>query len=473
MKKNKILTNASYLFVSNFVTRLILAFATILYTRFVAPEDYGKLTIALGVSAVICYFTDAGLTHTFIREGMKPSANIKELISSYLRVRLVLAIILSIVFTIFAPFYYSDDSLLPIIYAIVLPTMFGATLQGCGMVYFQVTERMQFSAAISVLQGITAALALVLGMYFKLSIFLVALMYGTSSMVTGLVSLLLLLRYTKVHSGWNKNILNQIVNFTINGIFIMLIPQLGPILLKSVTSYEEIAFFGAAYKIPVVLYQLPGVIAAAFYPRLFAYGNGKEFDKHRELSHFELKLMSFIGIGISLPFIANSNYWIITLLGEVYAPAGDALAILAFMVILQSISYPLADYLTTKGDQWKRTLIMGLGLLVGIASYIILGSKFGMIGAALAAIITEVTLLIGFTLFVQWGIRLLLRGIIFNVMSFTLSYFIYQKFLITFYPLISLILSGLIYGLIVIIIDHQIRNIILGFMRKKIVALYS
>lgn len=26
-------------------------------------------TTALAVSAVICYFTDAGLTHTFMREG--------------------------------------------------------------------------------------------------------------------------------------------------------------------------------------------------------------------------------------------------------------------------------------------------------------------------------------------------------------------------------------------------------------------
>ena len=45
------------------------------------------------------------------------------------------------------------------VYWVVLPTMFGATLQGVGMAYFQVTERMQFTAIISVLQGVTAAAA--------------------------------------------------------------------------------------------------------------------------------------------------------------------------------------------------------------------------------------------------------------------------------------------------------------------------
>ncbi len=63
-------------------------------------------------------------------------------------------------------------------------------------------------------------------------------------------------------------------------------------------------------------------------------------EEHRKLSHFELKLMSFLGMGISIPFIADPNFWIVSLLGEEYAPAGNALAILAFMVILQSINYP-------------------------------------------------------------------------------------------------------------------------------------
>lgn len=54
----------------------------------------------------------------------------------------------------------------------------------------------------------------------------------------------------------------------------MLLPQLGPIILEKVSTYNQVGFFGAASKIPAVLYQIP-VIAAAFYPRLFAFGNEK------------------------------------------------------------------------------------------------------------------------------------------------------------------------------------------------------
>ena len=113
-------------------------------------------TTALAVSAVICYFTDAGLTHTFMREGTRSDANISVLISSYLRIRLILAIVISVLFAICAQFFYPDAYLRAMVYWVVLPTMFGATLQGVGMAYFQVTERMQFTAIISVLQGVTA-----------------------------------------------------------------------------------------------------------------------------------------------------------------------------------------------------------------------------------------------------------------------------------------------------------------------------
>lgn len=468
MKKNKILKNASYLFASNVIVRFAVAAATILFARYVSPSEYGMLTVAMAVSSIVCYFTDAGLTHTFMREGTKEGANVSELISSYLRIRLTLAVVISILFFIFAQFFYTDDYLRSIVYLIVLPTLFGATFQGVGVAYFQVTERMQFTALISVIQGLTAAAALLLGMSFNWSLMMVAAMYGAASLITGFIAFIMVIRFTTVHKGWNKQILNELLVFTVNGVIIMTLPQLGPIILEKVAPLDEVAFFGAAFKIPAVLYQIPGVIAAAFYPRLFAFGNEKNIEEHRKLSYFELKLMSFLGIGISIPFIANPDFWIVNLLGEKYAPAGDALAILSFLVIFQSINYPLADNLTTIGLQWKRTVTMAISLVIAVTGYIVLGSKFGMMGAAVAAIVAEIAVLIGFTLFIHKGIRLLFKGIIFNVLGFLISYFIYHTVLITLAPLIALTLTVLLYGTIVLAIDPQIRKLLLEFLHTKL-----
>ena len=69
-------------------------------------------------------------------------------------------------------------------------------------------------------------------------------MYGVSSLVTGVIAFIMTIRYTKVHKGWDKGILDQLLIFTINGIIIMLLPQLGPIILEKVSTYNQVGFFG-------------------------------------------------------------------------------------------------------------------------------------------------------------------------------------------------------------------------------------
>ena len=71
-------------------------------------------------------------------------------------------------------------------------------------------------------------------------------MYGVSSLVTGVIAFIMTIRYTKVHKGWDKGILDQLLIFTINGIIIMLLPQLGPIILEKVSTYNQVGFFGVA-----------------------------------------------------------------------------------------------------------------------------------------------------------------------------------------------------------------------------------
>ncbi|OKP87582.1 oligosaccharide flippase family protein [Paenibacillus sp. P32E] len=468
MITRKILKNAFYLFFGNISVRVILAIVTILFARNIGPDEYGIFAVAIAFSNIVAYFTDSGLTNTFMREATKEKANITKLISSYFRVRLVLAL-LAIVFSyFFINSFYSDPNIIKIINLIVYPTIIGVALQGVGTVFFQANERMQFSAAIMVTQGVTTSLSIFLGIILKVPLTQVAIMYGCSSLVTGFVSIILVLRYTSLHKGWDKSILINLLSFTINGIIIIMLPQLGPIILEKVSTLSEVGLFSTAYRIPSVLYQIPGIIAIAFYPRLFTYGNDGDYQNHRSLSKFELKLMSFIGMLIGLPFVLNSEYWIVALLGGEWIKSSAALSILSFMIILQSINYPLADYLTTIGHQSKRTLVMAIGLLVAILGYLIMGFYYGMLGAAFTAILTETTLLIGFCIFIKNGLSFFISGVKFNLFSFIICISIYY-FLPKDRPLIFLSLTMIFFVLLVILLDQQIRQII----KDKIVVKFK
>ena len=79
--------------------------------------------------------------------------------------------------------------------------------------------------------------------------------------------------------------------------------------------------------------------------------------------------------------------------------AAIGLKILSLMLLLQSFNFPLADGLTTRNLQSKRTITQFLAVLSGIVLYYVLSLKFGVVGGATAAVFIEVIMLLGFILF--------------------------------------------------------------------------
>ena len=65
--------------------------------------------------------------------------------------------------------------------------------------------------------------------------------------------------------------------------------------------------------------------------------------------------------------------------------------------------------------------------------------------------------------------QLLVKGIIFNSLAFIISYGIYRIALINLPPLVALTLTGILYGIIGVLIDPQIRGFVLGFIKQKLI----
>lgn len=467
MNLSKILKNASYLFAGNIGVKVIIAISTILLARFVGPKEYGVFAIALAIANIAGYFADLGLNETFIREANKKDKNMPVLIGSYLKTRILLAIGAAVLSFIFIRLFYNDPYLINIINWIVFPVIIGTTFQGASIAFFQAKEKMGFSSSIVVIQGLLNSAVIFLAIVFRWPVTFLAPFYGCSYIITGLYAFLLLLKFTSIKNGWDKELFNQLFAFTINGIIIMLLPQLGPIILERVASLNIVGLFSTAYKIPSVLYQIPGVIATAFYPRLFMLGNNKDHINHRDLSNVELKLMSFIGIGISLPFLLNARFWILTLLGAKWVDASIALAIMAYMIILQSINYPLADYLTTRGQQYKRMIVMIFGVIVGITGYITLGRLFGLQGAAIVPVLIELTLLLGFCFFIKSSFSFLFQATKYNILSLIICIVLF-KFLPTFYPFMWLTITVFLYALVVLLLDRTLLNSLKKLVSNKL-----
>ncbi|WP_075618930.1 oligosaccharide flippase family protein [Paenisporosarcina indica] len=461
--------NASYLMFSNVFVKFLTALAVILVARQLGTTDYGILSLGIAYSAIMTYFTDFGLSQTIIREGTKENANLGELLSSMFKIKVILLSITILCFFGIIEFSYDDPYIQKVIYFLVIPTLLGSVLQSVGSTYFQIVQKMVYIALINSVFGIVNAISLFIGVFLNWELHNIALIYGISSLVGGIFSILLISKEIKI-KGWNLSILNGIFSFSLGGFAFLILPQLGPIILEKISTLEEVGLFVAAMRIPGLLLAIPGVLAVAFYPALFRLGNEKNEVEHLKVNIFELKMATILGVIMSFPFLFYSDFIILFIFGDEWINASGVLSILSVFVLLKTISFPLADGLTTKGYQGRRTVILIFGVIIAILAYYIFGKSYASTGAAFSLVITELYLVLAFIFANKKGWTLFKKGAGINILLFCLIYLVFYLLDIqTISPIFGILLFLTIYLLLLIICDKEFREIIRNriFLWKK------
>ncbi|NGY93847.1 oligosaccharide flippase family protein [Bacillus megaterium] len=106
--------------------------------------------------------------------------------------------------------------------------------------------------------------------------------------------------------------------------------------IRKYNSLAAVGVFAVAYRIPSALYQVPGIVAGAFYPVFRHYNHHQQADKHLKLNILQVKLMSLVGMVTALPFYHLSDLAVSLLFGDKWAAAGDALKWLSLMLIFKA-----------------------------------------------------------------------------------------------------------------------------------------
>lgn len=456
-----IVSNVIHLLYSTILSRILFAAALIVLAQYLNAREYGMFSVALAFSMVMGFFTDAGVSNTVIRESSKKGANILNLLSSYIKLRLILLLGTLFVSVIIIELFYEKEGLKEVFYYMLVPVITGLALQNISITYFQMVEKMHNVGLIRIWSSVACVVFVVIGMMLKLPVTIIALLFGSSYVLGGLYSLLILFKHTRVHlrEAFEKKILFQLSPFIVSGLLMMLLPQLGPLVLEKTLLLHYVGLFAIAYRIPSALYQVPGVVAGAFYPVLFRYWNSGDREKHLNLNITQLKVMGLIGINITIPLFHMSSEVIQLLFGKEWLSASEPLRIVSIVLFLQSLSFALADGLTTKGLQTRRTCIQLIAVLLAMVVYYSLSLQFGLYGAAYSVVIIECFAVICFWFAnPSWfliGKRVLLPYLVTGVVSlYVTSSFIDQSFF-------SAVLN-LVFILILPLLDGELRSVILN-----------
>jgi O-antigen/teichoic acid export membrane protein len=222
---------------------------------------------------------------------------------------------------------------------------------------------------------------------------------------------------------WKDNVLTvQLLKaalpFGVLAVFSVVYVRQGTVMLQYLCGASVVGLYQAAGKIIEAVTMIPGAIAVALYPVFSAYASCRGRDTSNMLVMACVKYLSFIGIPFTISIVWASPA-IITLLYPTHTFAGAVpiLQVLMFMAAAVFISTITSTFINAMNAAHVNALIAACMVGINLCLNVVLIPRYGPIGAAIAAVITEFSGIAMNTVYIRrcWfplNYRMVMRGII-------------------------------------------------------------
>lgn len=379
------------------VGHFLLFFVVIYLARTLGVEGLGKITFARSIIIYFLLITNAGLDLYAIRTVSRNYQLINRSISQVISLRLFLAfvayaILLLLVF--FIPRDYETKQL--ILWYGGLIFIFALLLDWP----FQAVEKMQYVALGRIIgEGGYLVLAIILVHGYS-DIISVSLSRVLSRAIQ--VSFLIILcwkffgkiKFRCEFTQW-KSMLKKSFPMGFGIIMIQIYYSLDVVMLGLIRSDKEVGFYAAAYKIILVIALVGEVFQKSIYPSLSRLSNASKSKLNRLLGDSLKVALIFAVPVIFLGFVAS--YELITLIyGQGYEKSAFVFQILIFNILCVWINGLVAHAVLASDKEKKYLRGVTIGALFNFGLNLVMIPLWGMMGAAIATILSEVCVLVYF-----------------------------------------------------------------------------
>lgn len=391
-----------------FLTQVILA-------RQLGPSDFGTFSAALAMITLLSPLAGFGIAGYWLKAfGQEGWQAIRWLSGSFKFTALstLIVVLLLVSWAILGP----HDALTTAVLLVLTFYIFGQLVVELVSGKLQLEERYLTLALWQFLPHFARLFLIVMLAYtttFILSVQMVAYTYAGVALIFFMVGSVLLLRMfqgefsLKGHSAieglekQNKQdspglfqVAAQSWPFGLAGIFYLIYFQSDIILLKYLSGSEAAGIYNVAFVVMAAVYLLPSVIYQKFMmPKLHRWAYN---DQERFYHTYRVGNLYMLGLGI----VAMLGLWVVVpwaipvLFGAEYHGAISLLIILSFAAPVRFLATSVGATLVTQDHMRRKVKYMGTVAALNIILNLALIPMFGVIGAAVATVFSDLVLLI-------------------------------------------------------------------------------
>ena len=390
MKNNKFISNASWIMIGRIVQLGLTFVTTMLVARYLGPSENGKLTYVYSYIQLFIPLCAAGMNDIVVKELVDDKDNNDEILGTIIVIRLFFSLI-SIVLSILIVTALNNS---PLYSLIAFLQSFSLMFQAfeCIMYFYQSKLASQKSGTAYALAYIVSSAFRILGIVLHVDIRWFAFAMSLDFIM---LAFFLLTAYFKDHNKLRfslyraKQLLGKSYHYIFAGILVVIYGKVTDILLLGKMIDEtSVGYYAAATTLcnawPFVL---TAIIDSANPLIIDLYKEDENaFNKRiRQLYAAIFYISAFVAIMIGL----LSDLAIFILYGQDYLPASLPMKIFAWSTGFSYLGVARTAWMQCKKQTRYETYIALFGAIINITLNYILILRLGIIGAAVAAVLTQ------------------------------------------------------------------------------------
>lgn len=387
----KIAQNTAYMTAASVLQKAIAFLYFTLIARYIGAEGTGKYFFALSFTTVFVIFVDLGLTNVLIREAAKFKDKIQIYLSTVLSVKVVLGVLAYIAAVVAVNLMGYPESTRHLVYLSGVTMLFDSfhlsvygVLRAIGDLKWEAISNVGS-------QALTLAMGSVF-LYFDFPLIYLILAFTIPSALNALFgSSILYFKYKiKPKPEFYKNTFYTLgkiaIPFALAAVFARIYSYADTIILSKLASEEAVGWYSIPYKISNSFQFLPLALVAAIYPK-FSQFYDENKDKLANLFEKSLKYIFLLVFPIAVGIFVLGKDIILTIYTDEYLNSVLPLKILMGSLIFSFISFPIGSFLNACDKQKTQTAIVGVVMVVNIVLNFLLIPGYGVVGAAISALV--------------------------------------------------------------------------------------
>jgi O-antigen/teichoic acid export membrane protein len=367
--------------------------------RYLGPEDYGRLYLALSIKMILGLLIDFGGNYLIPKEVARSESKGARILSSYIMLRIVLWVLsIGLILLISNLLGYSQHVHLLILILIIAKLWEGGTTAFSA--YFQGIEKMKYPSMGTIVERLFVAIVAVGALLMGADSIGVAAVMTVGAFLNLLVIYWFSRRVVRVSYTFDPKIFSLLrsgMPFFLFSLFSVIYYRIDAVMLASLTTEEVTGWYGGAFRFFDIVMVLPLLYKTAIFPVFSRLWDNKEGILENTVGQ-SLRLMIILGIPTAIVIFLFSEPIIHFFMGLAeYGPSVIVLKIFALSIPIIFIDIILGSALMGAANRQRAWAVIGLfAIFINVsANYILIPytqTMFanGGIGAAIATLITEI-----------------------------------------------------------------------------------